>query len=138
MKKELTYRGAVQSWECDSNGHMNVMYYINKYELAGRNLISVMGLRKSYMEANNLGIAVVEQQVKYIQEVFEDDLLFIETSIESIDNKVFTVYHEMKNRETDKIASTAQIKLLAFDKKLRKAVPIPDEVRAKMEAMMNA
>ena len=38
MKKYLTYKGAVMTWECDSNRHMNVMYYINKFENAGRNM----------------------------------------------------------------------------------------------------
>lgn len=32
------------TWECDSNGHMNVMYYINKFEHAGRNFDLEMGL----------------------------------------------------------------------------------------------
>lgn len=44
-KMILTYQGAVQTWECDSNDHMNVMYYINKFELAGRNLGFEMGTR---------------------------------------------------------------------------------------------
>ena len=37
MKKIETYRGAAMTWECDSNGHMNVMYYVDKFEYASRN-----------------------------------------------------------------------------------------------------
>jgi len=81
-KKVLTYKGAVATWECDSNGHMNVMYYISKYELAGRNCSLEIGLTKKFLQDNNYGIAVVEQVIKYQKEVFEDDLLYIESDKE--------------------------------------------------------
>ena len=73
MKKILTYKGAVMTWECDSNQHMNVMYYINKFENAGRNFGLNLGLQK--LMSKEVGSVVVEQNIKYIKEVFEDDLL---------------------------------------------------------------
>lgn len=62
----LTYRGAVMTWECDSNGHMNIMYFINKYENGGRNLFVQVGMHLDYMTKHNYGVAVIEQQVKYL------------------------------------------------------------------------
>ena len=136
-KKELTYRGAVMTWECDSNQHMNVMYYINKYELGGRNFFAKMGLSKSWLQTNNYGIAVLEQQIKYLQEVYEDDVLYMESSLVDFTRKVITVFHELKNGETDNLVGTALIKLVVLDKNARKAVLLPEEIKTKLDFYLN-
>ena len=135
-KRMLTYRGAVSSWECDSNGHMNVMYYVNKYELAGRNLFVELGMTKPYMEENNYGVAVVEQHVKYLREVFEDDVLYIESEVEGCTEKVVTFSHELKNGTTHQVVGTSTIKLVIFDKYRRKAVKIPYQVMNEIVELM--
>jgi len=130
MKKFLTYKGAVMTWECDSNGHMNVMYYINKYENAGRNLSLEMGTSK--MMSKEIGFVVVEQTIKYMQEVFEDDLLYVESSLVSFSNKAMIMRHEMLNGLTKEVVATMDVVGVLFDKINRKAIPIPAE---KIEAL---
>ena len=131
MKKTLTYKGAVMAWECDSNRHMNVMYYINKYEHAGRNFDLTMKLFENE-NVEKIGLVVLEQQIKYMQEVFEDDLLYIESSLVDIGNKAFTVLHEMYNARTKKQVSTMKAVLVLFDKVNRKALPFPLERKQKL------
>ena len=132
MKKILTYKGAVMTWECDSNRHMNVMYYINKFEHAGRNFDIELGFfNEGYSETS--GVVVLEQNIKYLQEVFEDDLLYIESGLLDIGNKAFTVYHEMRNTRTNALVSTMKAVLVLFDKVNRKALPFPKERRAALE-----
>ena len=96
MKKFLTYKGAVMTWECDSNGHMNVMYYINKFENAGRNLSLEMGVSK--IMSKEIGFVVVEQTIKYLREVFEDDLLFVESSLVNFSNKANKINFFIKRK----------------------------------------
>lgn len=124
MKKVLTYKGAVMTWECDSNRHQNVMYYINKFENAGRNFNPSLGLT-DYIRHEKIGMVVVEQRIKYLKETFEDDLLYIESSLLAIGNKSFTILHEMKNGVTDELVSTMNVVLVLFDKVNRKGVPFP-------------
>lgn len=127
MKKILTYKGAVMTWECDSNRHMNVMYYVNKFEHAGRAFGLEMGLHELGQGDDDTGIVVVEQTLKYLQEVFEDDLLYIESSLVDIGNKAFTLLHEMHDARTKKLVSTMDVVLVLFDKKNRKALPFPKD-----------
>ena len=127
MKKILTYKGAVMTWECDSNQHMNVMYYVNKFEHAGRAFALEMGLTELGRGKEDTGIVVIEQTLKYLREVFEDDLLYVESSLVDIGNKAFTVLHEMYDARTKKIVSTMKVALVLFDKKNRKALPFPKE-----------
>ena len=61
------------------------MYYINKFENAGRNLSLEMGVSK--IMSKEIGFVVVEQTIKYLREVFEDDLLFVESSLVNFSNK---------------------------------------------------
>ena len=134
MKKILTYKGAVMTWECDSNGHMNVMYYINKFENAGRNLSLEMGVSK--LMSKEIGFVVLEQTIKYLKEVFEDDLLYVESSLVSFSNKAFTMRHEMYNGLTKEKVSTMDVVGVLFDKVNRKAIPIPEERREALGAMI--
>jgi len=137
MEKEfLTYKGAVQTWECDSNGHMNVMYYINKFELGGRNCSVEFGMTKKFLESNNFGIAVVEQIIQYKREVFEDDLLYIMSSVKGVANKVFHFEHKLYNKSEGVLSATMNAKLVIFDLKLRRAIEIPDEFRQNLTKLL--
>jgi len=113
------------TWECDSNGHMNVMYYINKFENAGRNLSLEMGVSK--IMSKEIGFVVVEQTIKYLREVFEDDLLFVESSLVNFSNKAMVMRHEMFNGITKDLVSTMDVVGVLFNKTNRKAIPIPKD-----------
>ena len=131
MKKVLTYKGAVMTWECDSNGHMNVMYYMNKFEQAGRNVDLKMDVA-SFGKDNQIGMVVVEQKINYFQELLEDDLIYIESSLLNVGNKAFTMLHEMYHGRTRKICATMRIVGVLFDKKSRKALPFPSDMRKEL------
>jgi acyl-CoA thioester hydrolase len=36
----ITYRGTVYPWQCDHMGHMNVMWYVAKFDEASWQLLS--------------------------------------------------------------------------------------------------
>jgi len=134
MKKVLTFKGAVMTWECDSNRHMNVMYYINKFEHAGRNFTLEMGI--SSLGIEELGVVVLEQRIKYLKEVFEDDLLYVESSLMEVGNKAFIVLHEMYNGQTKDLVSTMNVVLVLFDKVNRKALEFPKERRIELTNLL--
>jgi acyl-CoA thioester hydrolase len=132
MHRALTYKGAVMTWECDSNHHMNVMYYINKFENAGRNFNLELGLAKPMTTDPNMGMVVIEQTIKYIKEVFEDDLIYIESELIDIGNKAFTINHDMYNGLTKELVSNMRLVGVLFDKKSRKAMAFPIELKERL------
>ncbi|MBT8220982.1 MAG: thioesterase family protein [Bacteroidia bacterium] len=136
MKKHITYRGAVMTWECDSNHHMNVMYYINKFEHAGRNFDLVLDIFKE-SDKDKIGIVVLEQNIKYIREVFEDNLLYVESQLVDVGNKTLTVFHEMKNARTEELVASMHIVLVLFDKTNRKSMPLPAERKKALIASLD-
>lgn len=128
MEKVLTYKGAVMTWECDSNRHMNVMYYINKFEHAGRNFDIALGTKEGDIDPN-LGVVVLEQNIKYLREVFEDDLLYIKSGLIAIGSKAVTIEHEMYNTRSEELVAVMKAVIVRFDKVARKAFPFPAEKR---------
>ncbi len=122
------------TWECDSNRHMNVMYYINKFEHAGRSFSMELGFAD--VGSESVGMVVLEQHIKYLKEVFEDDLLYIESSLLSVGNKAFTVLHQMFNAKTKALVCEMKIVLVLFDKINRTALPMPVANRRRLQAAL--
>ena len=118
------------TWECDSNRHMNVMYYVNKFEHAGHNTNPELGLGE--YNSDELGMVVLEQVLNYHKELFEDDLIYIESSLLDISRKAFTVLHEMYNGYTKELSSTMSVVCVLFDKANRRALPFPTDKREEL------
>jgi len=135
MKKILTYKGAVMTWECDSNQHMNVMYYVNKFEHAGRNFGYHLGFND--VISKDIGSVVLEQNIKYLKEVFEDDLLYVESSLLKIGNKALTVLHEMYNIVSEEKVCEMIAVIVLFDKIDRKALPFPEGKKKELLKHLN-
>jgi acyl-CoA thioester hydrolase len=49
MDSQATYRGTVYPWQCDHVGHMNIMWYVGKFDEANWNLFARIGLTPSYL-----------------------------------------------------------------------------------------
>ena len=65
----LTYRGAVYPWHCDHMGHMNVMWYVGKFDEATWHLFTLLGLTPTFLRENARGMAAVEQNIAYKREL---------------------------------------------------------------------
>ena len=60
MNSSSTYRGTVYPWHCDHNGHMNIMWYVGKFDEANWNLFALIGLTPSYLRESGRGIRLRE------------------------------------------------------------------------------
>ena len=54
----ITYRGAVYPWHCDQMGHMNVMWYVGKFDEGTWNLFSRVGLTPSFFREHDRVVVV--------------------------------------------------------------------------------
>ena len=68
MESEVTYRGTVYPWHCDHVGHMNVMWYVGKFDEANWNLFARIGLTPSYLRESGRGVVAVQQSTAYKRE----------------------------------------------------------------------
>jgi len=126
----LTYRGTVYPWQCDHMGHMNVMWYVGKFDEATWQLLAKLGLSASRLKNEGLGMVAVEQQIAYKRELCAGDLITIRSSVQEIKDKSIRFTHEMTNDETGELAASTVLVGVCIDLASRRAVSLPANVRA--------
>jgi acyl-CoA thioester hydrolase len=107
METDATYRGTVYPWQCDHVGHMNIMWYVGKFDEANWNLFARLGLTPSYLRECGRGMAAVQQTVTYKRELLAGDIVEVRSRLLEISDKSVRFVHEMRNGETGEIAVPA-------------------------------
>lgn len=132
----LTYRGTVYPWHCDHVGHMNVMWYVGKFDEATWQFFNALGLSPSYLRSASRGMAAVDQHISYIQELHAGDVVTIRTSLIEFKEKSLRSKHEMTNNETDAVVARTTLKAVHLDTIARKSCPFAESIAAKAASML--
>jgi acyl-CoA thioester hydrolase len=134
MAAILTCRGTVYPWQCDHMGHVNVMWYVGKFDEATWNAFNAVGMTPSYLRDGKHGMSAVQQNITYRRELLPGDVIEIRTTMLEVRDKVVRFLHEMRNGEVDAVAAEAELTCVHIDRRLRKATPFPDDIRARIAA----
>lgn len=129
MEQQATYRGTVYPWQCDHVGHMNIMWYVGKFDEANWNLFARLGLTPSYLRSSGRGMGAVQQNITYKRELLAGDILEIRSQLLELGNKSIRFRHEMTNAETGEIAAVCEITAVHMDRAIRKSTPFADTIR---------
>jgi acyl-CoA thioester hydrolase len=132
----LTYRGSVYPAECDHMGHMNVAFYVAKFDQATWQLFAAIGLTRARFDADGSGMAGLEQHIEYKRELHPGDVITVTSAVVEVRNKVIRFFHEMRNDVTGEVAATMGVVAAHLDTVARKARPFPDDIREKAESMV--
>ncbi|HEY7111513.1 MAG TPA: thioesterase family protein [Thermoanaerobaculia bacterium] len=134
--RRLTYRGSVYPSQCDQMGHMNVAFYVAKFDEATWQLFAAIGLTPSRLREEKIGMAGVEQHIEYERELFAGDVVTVTSNVLEIKDKAIRFAHEMRNDESGEVAARMIVVAVHLDRTARKARPFPADVRAKAQAMI--
>jgi len=124
----ITYRGTVYPWHCDHVGHMNVMWYVGKFDEATWQLFSHLGLTNSRFQNEGAGMAAVEQNLQYKRELHAGDVITVRSVVLEVKQKSIRFTHAMTNDETGEIAAITVIVGVYLDIKERRARPLPADI----------
>jgi len=133
MTDAIAYKGTVYPWQCDHVGHMNVMWYVGKFDEATWNLLAQIGLTPSYLRDNHRGMAAVQQNIAYKRELLAGDIVEVRARIVEIRDKVIRFVHEMRNADSQEVAAICEITAVHMDRQSRRACPFAEHVRAAAE-----
>jgi acyl-CoA thioester hydrolase len=136
METEATYRGTVYPWQCDHVGHMNIMWYVGKFDEANWNLFARIGLTPTYLRQSNRGMAAVQQNITYWREMLAGDIVEIKSILLEIRDKSIRCRHEMRNAETGEVAAVCEITGVHMDREARKSAAFPDTIRKLAEVQL--
>ena len=136
MEVEATYRGTVYPWQCDHVGHMNIMWYVGKFDEANWNLFALIGLTPTYLRESGLGMAAVEQNISYKRELLAGDIVVVRSAVLEIRDKSIRFRHEMRNAETGEIAAICEITGVHMDRQARRSVAFAEAIRKSVESQL--
>jgi acyl-CoA thioester hydrolase len=114
----------------DSNGHMNVRWYIALFDDAGDTLHDWMGLTQAYHAAHGSGTFDLEYHVNFLAEVLpgEDVAVYIRLVGYSAKRLHYVMF--LVNATRGKLAATLECINAFADLRVRRTAPWPPEVAA--------
>lgn len=132
----LTYRGTVYPWHCDHVGHMNVMWYVGKFDEATWQLFNALGLSRGRLRAAHRGMAAVDQHIAYLHELHAGATVSVHSTLLEVHARRLVFEHEMLDDETGAPAARTRLVGVHLDTDARRACALPDDVLAAARARL--
>lgn len=133
---QLTYRGVVYPWQCDHMGHMNVAFYVSKFDEATWQFFRLCGITGRYLRNNNAAMAGVHQEIDYKRELLPGDTIRIESWITEAGARKLSSVHEMYDDVTNDVVAVCALTAVHIDALTRKARDFPPDIRATMSEIV--
>jgi len=134
----LTYKGTIYPWHCDHMGHMNVMWYVGKFDEATWHLLHAVGLTPDYLRANNRGMVAAEQNIRYKRELLAGDLITVHSTVVEVKDRSIKFTHDMRKLDSDEVAATTTLTGVHLDSVARRACAFPDAIRERAASMLES
>lgn len=128
----LTYRGSVESWECDASGLANPRAHIARFNDAITHLFRALEIDRGALQASGLGSAALDYEIEYRRPMRAGQAVEMRSGLLDAGDKVYHVFHYLVDSSTGEVITSILVAALFFDLAARKAVPIPDAVRGEM------
>jgi len=126
----VEYEDVVRPEWIDSNGHMNLAYYVVVFDLATDALYRVLAIGDDYREATGNSCFTAETHTLYEREVHLGDKLLVRTSLLGADSKRLHYFHEMFHVESGARSAAQELMALHIDMRVRRVAPFPPDRKA--------
>lgn len=128
-----SFKGVVYPWECDILNHMNVQFYVAKFDAASWHFMAELGLTPKYFQEEHRGMVAMEQRIRYFSELVAGDLVAVKSQLLEIRSKSLRFRHQMFNTQTDELAAEAEIIAVHINTITRKSGEFPAEIQANLK-----
>jgi acyl-CoA thioester hydrolase len=117
----------------DSNGHMNLAYYVVVFDLATDKLYSALGIGDAYRDATGNSCFTAETHTVYEREVRLGERLRVHTWLLGVDAKRVHYFHELFHAESGERSAVQELMALHIDMRVRRVAPFPEAQRTALE-----
>ncbi len=132
----IEYEDAVRPEWIDSNGHLNLAYYVVVFDLATDKLYAALGIGDAYREETGNSCFTAETHTVYEREVRLGDKLLVKTWLLGSDTKRLHYFHELFHIESGERSAVQELMALHIDMRVRRVAPFPEDRRAALENMV--
>ena len=122
----------------DSNGHMNLAYYVVVFDRATDAVFDALGIGDAYRAASGNSCFVVETHTLYEREVIEGEDVVVATRLLGVGAKRLHFVHEMRRAQGGERVALHELLCLHIDMRARRAAPWPAAPRAALAAAVAA
>jgi acyl-CoA thioester hydrolase len=95
-----------------------------------------MGITRDQAKTLGWGGAALEYAVQFLAPISAGDVYTLRTGLLHVADKTFRIGHRLHNDSSGELAATFDIVACMFDLHARRAMTIPDEIRARAESMI--
>lgn len=128
MSKPVTEMEAVVRPEwIDSNGHLNLAYYVVVFDLATDAFYTALGIGDAYRDATGFSCFTAETHTLYEREVHLGDTLLVRAWLLGTDAKRVHYFHEMFHLPSGERSAAQELLALHIDMRIRRVAPFPSE-----------
>ena len=118
----------------DSNGHMNLAYYVVVFDLATDALYAALDIGDAYREASGHSCFTAETHTLYEREVHLGDKLRVKSWLLGADSKRVHYFHEMFHVDSGERSAVQELMALHIDMSIRRVAPLPLDKQAALQA----
>ena len=122
----------------DSNGHMNLAYYVVVFDQATDVVFDALDIGTAYRARTGNSCFVAETHTLYEREVTEGETVRVATRLLAVDAKRLHLAHEMRHATTGERLALHELLCLHIDMHARRAAPWPPDRRAALEVAVAA
>ena len=121
----------------DSNGHLNLAYYVLLFDEATDALWGSLGLGDA-LRATGFGTFAVETHTLYRAELMVGETVHCGSVVVAADTKRLHVAHEMRRDRDGAVSAQQELLYLCVDLGTRRVTPWPGEMAARLASRIEA
>ncbi|HVC62973.1 MAG TPA: thioesterase family protein [Acetobacteraceae bacterium] len=134
----VEYTDRVRPEWIDSNGHMNLAYYVVVFDLGTDRLYDALAIGNAYREATGNSCFTAETHTLYEREVKTGEQLRVATTLLGADMKRLHYFHEMFRAVDGHRVAAQELLALHIDMRVRRVAPFPADRLASIGAAFRA
>ena len=135
---ELRKRVIIPADYLDVMGHVNIRHYLGMFDEAAWKLFDAFGVTAEYVRERHGGAFALEQHLRYLAEVREGETVGIYFRVVGRSAKRVHFVGFMVNETTERLACVFESLGSHIDMRRRRTAPWPDDLAAKIDAILNA
>lgn len=124
----------VQPEWIDSNGHMNLAFYVVVFDLATDAMYKALEIGDDYRAASGNSCFTAETHTLYERETHLGDRLMVRSWLLGADAKRIHYFHEMFDAASGERSAAQELMALHIDMGLRRVAPFPPDVHDRLQA----
>ena len=120
----------------DENQHVNVQYYVHLVERGLGETFRQVGLAERYAAADEIGNFALEQHIRYLAELLQDDQVSVHIRLVDLTPKRAYFIGFLVNDTREALAATVEVVMMNVDIARRRGTPFPSAAKAKLDDIL--